>query len=182
MRHHWHLAILITLLFAVPFSSTVYGQKQLVLLKGEKIKLRLHAGDEFIFKLKGDPTIQRSYINNLFDTAVVAHKDVIPFHRIERIYFDQGNFMNVVGGLLVTGGVGYFLIDQVNVVIVQGEDPDLDKGVTIPSVAMIGVGLPMMLIKKKSQKIGGRYRLLTVEEGSPFYQPALSNGDGDQPD
>jgi hypothetical protein len=35
---------------------------------------------------------------------------------------------------------------------------------------MVAVGLPMMLIHKKSQRIGGRYRLLLAEEGSPFYQ------------
>jgi hypothetical protein len=40
---------------------------------------------------------------------------------------------------------------------------------------MVGVGLPMMLIKKKSQRIKPGYRLLTVEEGSPFYLPELQH-------
>src|SRR5262245_20280464 len=94
-----------------------FSQKQLVLLKGEKVKLRLEGGDEFVYKLKNDKTIYRSYVNNLSDTSVTVHRDVIPFYKIERVYFKQSNFRNVVGGLLVVGGVGYFLIDQVNVLI-----------------------------------------------------------------
>ncbi len=155
----------------IAVSIAGYGQKQLVLLKGQKILLRLTPGDEVIFSLKGSKTKRISYVNNLYDTALVAHKDVIPLHRIDRLYFDQSNFRNVVGGLLVLGGVGYLAIDQVNLVLVNDQPASLDERVWVPSAMMIGVGLPMLLIRKKSQRIGGRYRLLVVDRGSPFYQP-----------
>jgi hypothetical protein len=77
--------------------------------------------------------------------------------------------INLIGKFLVVGGVGYFVIDQFNTVIVQGDKASIDEGVATTSAVMVGVGLPMLLIKKKSQRIGGRYRLMTVEEGSPFY-------------
>lgn len=115
-----------------------------------------------------------SYVNNLYDTAVLAHKEVIPFHKIDRIYFEHSSFGNRFGTFLVIGGVAYFLIDQFNEVIVHGEDPNIDEDVAATSAILVGAGLPLMLIKKKSQKIGGKYRLLTVEEGSPFYAPPLN--------
>jgi hypothetical protein len=140
------------------FGFNVQAQKQIVLLKGEKVKLRLYPGDDFVYKLKGSSTVRDSYINNLFDTAVMAHKDIIPFYKIDRIYFKQSNFGNVIGGLLVTGGVGYFLVDQFNVIVVNGDKASLDENVTTASSVMVAVGLPLMLIKKKSQRVGGRYR------------------------
>jgi len=164
------LLILILALFTLQFAM---AQKQFVLLKKEKVILRLNPGDEFVFSLKGSKNIQRSYVNNLFDTAVMVHKTVIPFQKIDKVYFTRSNFGNVVGGLLVAGGIGYFLIDQINVVIVNGDKASLNDNVTTTSIAMVGVGLPMMLIKKKHQRIGGKYKLLTVKEGSPFYLKPL---------
>jgi hypothetical protein len=155
--------------------SKGFSQKQLVLLKGQRVKLRLYPGDDIVFKLRGVEGKRSSYINNLFDTAVMAHRTNIPLHKIERLYFSQGNFMNVVGGLLVVGGVGYFLIDQVNLVLVNKESFEVEEKVAIPAAIMVGVGLPMMLVRKKSQRVGGRYRLLVVD-GSPFYVPQRQSG------
>jgi hypothetical protein len=155
------------------------AQKQLLLLKKEKVLLRLYPGDEFIFKLKGSKTIRKSYVNNLFDTAVVAHKDMIPYHRIDRVYFNRRNLLNVVGGLLVIGGVGYFIIDQVNVVLVHGEEADIDGQVATASAIMVAAGLPLILTKKKYARVGGKYRLLMVDKGSGFYMPDMRQ-DADQ--
>lgn len=165
------ISVLWISLFLFPWE--VSAQKQLILLKREKVILRLYSGDEIIFSLKNDKRIIHSYINNLSDTALVAHKDVIPLEKIDRIYFVQRKFTNVIGGLLVTGGVGYFLLDQANMVLVHKEGFDLDKNVSIASAVMIGAGLPLMLMKKKYQELGGRYRLRVAEPGSVFYRPDL---------
>jgi len=157
------------------WATAGYAQKQLVLLKGQKVLLRLGFGDEITFRLKGSKTVRVSYVNNLFDTAVMAHQDIIPFHKIDRIYFKHSGFVNRVGGILLIGGAGYFLIDQINTVIVQGHKASLDDGVDRASIGMVAVGLPMMLIRKKSQRLGGRYRLLTADYDSPFYQHDLKH-------
>lgn len=167
----------ILLAFLILAGSVAYGQKQLVFLKKEKVILRLNPGDEFIFSLKGSKGIQRSYINNLFDTAALVHKTIIPFQKIDKIYFTQQGLVNLMGRFLVVAGVGYFVIDQINVMVVNGDEASLDDNVTTASVAMVAAGLPMMLIKKKSQRIGGRYRLLTVQKGSPFYIPPINQYD-----
>ena len=159
----------IALIFFI--QGVAYAQKQLVLVKGEKVLLRLSTGDEIIFKVRGAPAKRISYINNLHDTALVAHKDVVPLYKIERLYFTQHNFLNVVGGALVIGGVGFFLIDQIHVVLVDHQPFGLEESVAVPSAVLVGLGLPMLLIRKKSQRLGGRYRLIVVEKGSPFYRP-----------
>jgi hypothetical protein len=158
---------LITCLFAVTIDLS--AQKQLVLLKKEEIVLRLSPGDEFIYRLKNEKRIRTSYVNNIFDNAVLAHNDTVPFHTIDRIYFRQPRFYNTLGGALVVGGAGLFLIDQINVVIVNGDSPSLDSWVSTVSLSAVIAGLPLMLIKKKSQKINFRYHLLTVKKGSIFY-------------
>ena len=151
-------------------SRDAYAQKQLVLLKGQKVILRLYPGDEIELKMRGNEDRIYSYVNNLYDTALMAHETLIPYSKIERIYFVRSNLLNKLGTALIIGGVGYFLIDQFNTIIVQGEDPNFDENVTKSAVVMVGVGLPMMMIKKKSQRMKAGYHLLTVEAGSPFYK------------
>lgn len=146
-----------------------HGQKQLVLLRHQKVIMRFNPGDQLVISLKGEKQKIDSYVNNLFDTAILLHRTLIPTHKIDRIYFEQSGLLNLVGKFLVVGGAAYFLIDQFNVIVVNGEKADLDKDVTTVSGAMVAVGLPLMLIKKKSQRVRGKYRLLVVEKGSPFY-------------
>jgi len=162
---------MLLLVLASAGSVDVCAQKQVVLLKGEKVKLRLYPGDDFVYRLKGEEQVHRSYVNNVSDTAIVAHHDVVPFHRIDRLYFRHSSFANVIGGLLVVGGAGYFMIDQFNVVLVQGNKASLDENVTRTSVGMVAVGLPMLLFHKKYQRMKRGYRLLMVSEGSPFFRP-----------
>lgn len=161
------------LLALLTHAAGLHAQKQLVLLKGEKVLLRLYPGDEFVYRLKGSKAVYTSYVNNLSDTAVVVHRDTIPFHTIERIYFTQPRFYNLIGTALVTFGAGLFLVDQVNTVIVQGESPSLDNWVTTVSASSLAVGIPLLLAKKNSQKMKFSYRLLTVGKGSAFYRPDL---------
>jgi len=161
-------------LFIAISGHLAHSQKQLVVLKREKVLYRLNYGDEIVYKLKGSKTVRTSYINNLYDTALMAHETIIPFYKIDKIYFKHSSFGNRVGGLLVIGGVGYFLIDQLNTVIVHGESPIIHEGVAKASGVMVAVGLPLLLIRKKSERIEGRYRLLTADEDSPFYQPILN--------
>ncbi len=157
------------------------AQKQLVLLKKEDVLLRLYPGDDFIYKLKGDKTKRTTYVNNISDTAVVTHRDTVPFHRIERIYFRQNKFYNTVGKGLVIFGAGLFLIDQFNEVVVNGNSPNLDSRTSEVSLAALGAGLPLMLIRSRSQRLRHRVRLMMADKSSPFYRPdtreIISNGE-----
>jgi hypothetical protein len=173
MRILFGFVFLVSLNFFV--ATAVKGQKQLVILKKEKILLRLYPGDEIIFSLKGSKQIYTSYVNNLFDTAVMAHKDIVPFHKIDKVYFTRSSFANVIGTIMVAGGVGYFLVDQFNELVIKGHEASINEDVATTSVIMVAVGLPMMLIKKKSVRVGGKFRMLTVGPNSLFYQRPLEH-------
>jgi hypothetical protein len=161
---------ILILLFAF-LAGPAKSQKQLVLLRKENVLLRLYPGDEFRYKLKGSSAIRTTYVNNLSDIAVVTHRDTVPFHTIDRVYFKQHKFYNTIGSALVIFGAGLFLIDQVNVVLVNGQTPSLDNRVSALSLGSLATGLPLMLLKKKSQKIRYPSRLMMVDKGSVFYRP-----------
>lgn len=161
--------VLVLFFLFLALTRTGYAQKQLVLLKGERVLLRLNPGDDFSYQLKGTKQKRTTYVNNLSDTAVVTHSDTIPYHKIDRVYFKRSTFANRLGLVLVVGGAGYFLIDQFNNVVVHGNDAEINESVARSSLTMVAVGLPMMLIKNDYAKPTGRKRLLLVKEGSPFY-------------
>jgi hypothetical protein len=166
----WMFKPILIFFFLLCFTSGAQGQKQLLLMKGEKVLLRLYPGDEFVYKEKGK-SVRTTYINNLSDTAVVTHRDTVAFHEIEKVYFRQHKFYNTLGTALVVFGAGLFLIDQINVVLVQGHSPSLDNNVSTLSLSSLGVGLPLMLIRKRSQKINYRHKLMMADKGSVFYEP-----------
>lgn len=146
------------------------AQKQLVLLKNQDVILRLEPGDDIVFKLKTRPAVTSTYVNNIFNSSFKTHSDTIRFGDIERLYFRRTTFGNRMGQRLVTLGAGLFLIDQINVGLIQGGGFSLDSRVSRITLTSIGLGLPLMLIRKKSQRLVHPYRLLTVEKGSPFYK------------
>lgn len=157
-------------MFFLLLAFNAAGQNQLLLLKRQEVLLRLNAGDDFVFRMKGSKEVRRTYINTLSDTAVVTHRDTVPYHLIDRVYFRRSTFVNRLGLLLVIGGAGYFLIDQLNNVVVKGNDARIDNSVAIASGTMVGVGMPMMLIGRNSRRVGGRIRLLKVTPESPLYR------------
>ena len=159
--------LLASFLFA--FSSS-FGQKQLVLLKGERVVHRFLPGDYVYIKIKNDPVRYHTYINNILDDAVVLGEDTISYRAIERTYTGQRKFLPSLGKTLIQAGVGLFLIDQFNSVVVQGNKATLDRGITTVSIACVVVGLPLMVIRKEGEEIGKKYRLFPADSRSPFYK------------
>jgi hypothetical protein len=158
--------ILLTLI-----TGSAQCQKQLVLIKKENVLLRLYPGDEFIYRLKGSKTVRTTYVNNISDSAVVTHRDTVPYRMIDRLYYPQRRFYNTIGSALVVGGAGLFLIDQFNVVVINNQSASLDDQVTAVTLSSLAVGIPLMLYKKKFRKLTYGTRLMMVDKGSAFYRP-----------
>lgn len=161
------LFIFLALMFLLHIETR--AQMQLLLLKHERILLRLYPGDDFVYRLKGSRTVKSSYVNNLSETEVFTHQDTVPFHTIDRIYFRHSTFMNRLGSRLFAGGIVLLVIDQGNELI-QGHSLNLDRGVSTVCLALAGAGLPMMLIRKRAQRLNYKYKLMMVEKGSVFYK------------
>jgi len=160
-------------LFILPFlfsSFSLFAQRQLLLLKNGHVMHRFYAGDEIYIKVKGNPDRIHSYINNILEGALVVHTDTIPFHQIERTYLYESARMNSTGTHLVAAGCLLFAIDQINETAIQKNDFSLNRGISIASISLATVGLPLMLIKKKSQVMSYKYRLMMVKAGDPLYR------------
>jgi hypothetical protein len=170
-NHILKLQLSIGLLFTFLASGYLcQGQVQLLLMKRGEVVLRLNPGDEIVYALKGSKDIYRTYVNNLSDTSVTTGNVEVPFRKIERLYFSQKQFYNDLGEKMTAAGVLLFAADQINNSIVQGNDFSLNRGVTVTSIILAGAGLPMALIRKKSQVINYKYQLITVRKDSPLYR------------
>ncbi|MDV3310255.1 MAG: hypothetical protein LOY03_15720 [Cyclobacteriaceae bacterium] len=152
------------------------AQNQLLLLKDQDVLLRLNAGDQFAFRVKGSKEVRHTYINALSDTAVVTHRDTVPFRIIDRVYFRSETFVHRLGLFLMIGGIGYFAVDQLNTVVVHGEDARLDEDVTTASLVMLAAGVPMRYIGRNSRKVRGRIRLFMATPESPFHRDTSPKG------
>jgi hypothetical protein len=148
--------------------GAVHAQNQLVLIKNDEVQVRYLKGDDLTYIRKNGQKLS-GFIVEINDSTIITSNDTVATHQIERLYFKKGNLMNLVGGFLVVAGAGIFVIDQINTIIVNGEEPSMDDNVTQISLTALVIGLPMMLLKKNSHRIGFKQRLRIVNKESPFY-------------
>lgn len=154
------------LLACASFSN---AQNQLVLIKQDEVQVRYVEGDDFVYKRKSSKQVFRGFIVEINDSTLITSHDTVATHQIERIYFAKGNFLNLIGGFLVFGGSAIFIIDQVNTLIVRGEDASLDSNVSKITLTSLALGLPLLVLKKHSHRVGFKQRLRIVNKESPFY-------------
>lgn len=150
-------------------SINSFSQNQLLVIKNDQVMVRYQTGDEFVYKRKSLKEPIHSFIISINDSTIITNIDTVATHQVERVYFRKGSLLNVAGGFLVTGGVLIFLVDQVNVLFVQGDGASINENVVSISLVSIGLGLPMMLAQKNSHRVGFKKRLRIIDSNSPFY-------------
>lgn len=152
-------------------SQHAWGQKQLIVLKYNEVVARFNPGQAFSFTYKGNRKKVSSYIREFSDTSIITYDDTVSLYEIDRIYFKQHAFHQTLGAALVIVGVGRFVIDQINNLVVHGNQPSLDSEVNEFSISTVTIGLPLLLIRKKSQKMQYKYKAIIIEEDSYLYHP-----------
>lgn len=150
-------------------SHLSFGQKQLVVLKYDEVVARFSPGQAFDFKYKGNREKISTYIRDISDTAIVTYDDTVSLYEIDRVYFEQHAFHQTLGAALVIVGAGRFVIDQINNLAVHGNKPSLDSEVNQFSISTVLLGLPMLLIRKRSQKMLYKYKAIIVNQDSYLY-------------
>ncbi len=153
--------------------SIGFAQNQLVMIKGEKVLAVYKEGEDITLKLKKQNQFKTGYLIKVEDFFIVTNHDTIPLINIDKINLKQksyGTRLNVFGTTLATIGLGYFLIDEFNSILVKKQGFDESEAAWKPAVILVGVGLPMMLIKKKKHHVGWKYKLRAASPGSPFYK------------
>lgn len=159
--------IVFILLFSI---GSLYGQKQLVLVKRETVVVRFTEGEYLRCKLKSKEK-REGRILELTDTHIITSNDTLSITSIESLSMKGKRKTNVtrgIGGLLFIGGLGYFAIDQVNRLIVDGAD-DFDEKGAIISLSVAATGAAILFIKRPYKKVYG-HTLKTIDYTSRFYQ------------
>ncbi|HTH57677.1 MAG TPA: hypothetical protein VL728_16640 [Cyclobacteriaceae bacterium] len=160
--------------FVVFFSADVYGQKQLLIMKKGTVRASFSEGEYIRFVLKKKHRHAEGHIVELYDFHMITSNDTVQFkdilkvnikkHRGERAWASR-----VIGGLLMTGGLVYFGVDQGNVALNINAQNDTPFQWIAP-LAVSGVGAAMLFIRPRYAKLNGIQYLRTADYRSPFYQ------------
>lgn len=164
------LKLILTILMLVGFVSISQSQNQLILLKRGNVIAHFTEGENIKCIMKDDSRIEGVAIR-FNDFSIVTLNDTISFEKIEKIYVKgkrKMNTLNKVGTVLMIAGVGYFALDQINALIVEGHE-GIDKNVVITSVSLAGVGAALCFIKSPYQKLRG-LSLRTIDPTSRYYK------------
>jgi hypothetical protein len=146
------------------------AQKQLILVKRESVVVRFTEGQYLRCKLK-DKQKKEGKILELTDTHIITSNDTLSIASIESLNVKGKRRVSVtrgIGGLLFIGGLGYFAIDQINRLIVDGADGFDEKGAVI-SLSMAATGAAILFIKSPYKKVYG-HTLKTIDYTSRFYK------------
>lgn len=153
------------------FSITlVNGQNQLILLKRGDVIARFTEGETIKCELK-DKTIKEGVAIRFNDFAIITLNDTIPFQSIYKINVKgrrKSTTLNKVGTVMMIAGVGYFVIDQINTLIVDGQD-GIDEQVVLVSVGLTAAGAALRFIRSPYQKLRG-ISLRTIDPTSRYYR------------
>ena len=164
--------IRVVLFLFLQLSCSAYGQRQLVVLKGDRVVQRIHANTFFDVRTKEDRSIYRGFLVEADEFSFITSRDTFSIREVEAISTGKRRtFWSVVGSLMTTGGAGYFLIDQFNRYVVYGGRPAQDPVVWKAAGVLIGIGFPLSKVKRRWDKPGrGNVRLMSVDFSSRFYR------------
>lgn len=159
--------IVLIFLFSI---GSLYGQKQLVLVKRESVVVRFTEGEYMRCKLKNKQK-KEGKILELTNTQVITSNDTLTISSIESFNLKGKRKIDVtrgIGGLLFIGGLGYFAIDQINRLVVDGAQ-DFDEKGAIISLSVAATGAAILFIKRPYKKVYG-HSLKTIDYTSRFYE------------
>ena len=158
------------ILLTVASITWANGQKQLILLKRGDVIARFTEGEHIKCELKNKTIIEGIAIR-FNDFSILTLNDTIPFESIYKINVKgrrKANTLNKLGTVMMIAGVGYFVIDQINTLIVDGQN-GIDEQVVITSVALTATGAALRFIRSPYQKLRG-LSLRTIDSTSRYYQ------------
>ena len=144
--------------------SICLAQDYLVLEKmGTKKRYEYFPNDQITFQVTGEDSFRKDEIVTLTDSSIVFSTGVVLLKEIYRVKPPVTSWMMVTGGTLVVAGVGYYLIDTFNQVIVSGNKYSNDENVLRTSIILTGTGASMILLSSKKVKLNKNWRVRTVD-------------------
>lgn len=145
-------------------SSNSLAQDYLVLEKmGTKKRYEYFPNDQITFQVTGEDSFRKDEIVTLTDSSIVFSTGVVLLKEIYRVKPPVTGWLMATGGTLVIAGVGYYLIDTFNKVIVSGNKYSNDEDVLRTSIILTGTGASMILLSSKKVKLNKNWRVRIVD-------------------
>lgn len=140
-----------------------FTQDYLVLEKtGTKKRYEYYPGDPFTFRIKGE-TFRTDKIVALTDSMLIFKGGTVAFKHIVRVSLKEHKlWMAGVGSVLITAGAAYFLIDQFNNSVIQGNRISTDDQVVKVSLILVSSGMALLQLSKKRVNTAKNWRLRLV--------------------
>jgi hypothetical protein len=130
---------------------------------GYRKRLRFYIGDEFHFKLKGERLIQRGTITDIQAQGIFINGLEVRLTEIVAVILHKDHpLLAQARTYLPLAGVGYFLLDAINPVIVGRESLKIRTGATLIGSGLTLGGLLLHLLKKRTIKLNKRKYLKTI--------------------
>ncbi len=148
------------------------GQQQLVVLKGDRVVQRIHAGTMFDVRRKDSRPVLHGFLVEADEFSFITSRDTVSIREVGAISTGRRKtFWSVLGSLMFTSGAGYLVVDQFNRYVVNGGRTPQDEMVWRTAGVLIGIGFPLSKAKRRWDRPGrGNVRLLSVDFSSRFYK------------
>jgi hypothetical protein len=139
-------------------------------VKRESVVVRFTEGEYLRCKLKNKQKAEGKILE-LTDTQIITSNDTLAITSLESLYVKRKRKVDVtrgVGGLLFIGGLGYFAIDQINRLVVDGAQ-DFDEKGAIISLSVAATGAAILFLRTPYKKVYG-HTLKTIDYTSRLYK------------
>ena len=163
-----------TLIFILAVPYLLEAQKQLVLVHGGKVTAR-YAEGAYVHLILKNGLHKEGRLIELQEFSVITSSDTILFNKIKKMGIPKGERrgrVSKLGTLLMTIGVLYFGIDQLNSSL--GYNPKgIDQGVLKTSVALTATGAALFFVRPHYRGVGVGTSFRTVDYKSPLYKSLM---------
>ena len=136
-----------------------FSQKQLVLVKKNKILLRISEADFIRFKLKGQDHYSKGFIQGIHQDFFTIGQDTTYLYNVTAVDVTgrgtSGFKIRESGMVLMGAGAILLIINAIN-------SDKIDDGVAIVSGALIGTGLFMQFVNDDNFKISHKKKIITM--------------------
>ncbi len=139
-------------------SSSGYTQKQLVLVKGNKVLAKINEGDYIRFKRKDRDHFTKGFIGGIHLDYFRIGEDTTYLHNIAAVDMRgrQSGFKVRQGGvMLIVAGSALMLINAVN-------SQDFNSGIIAVSGAFITTGIFMLFVNNDIFKTGHKKKVIIM--------------------
>jgi hypothetical protein len=149
-----------TILLGWIFSSSAYAQKQLVLVKKNKVIARISEGESIRFKRKGEDHFARGIIEGIQKESFRIGEDTTYLYNVVAIDLrgksSSGFKVRQSGVMLIVAGSALLVISAINTGVPG-------SGITTVSGAFIGTGIFMLFVNNDIFKIGRKKKVIAMD-------------------